>query len=327
MSLATERRGAAPSASLWAKVGALAPLWTLILLTLFFGVASDSFFRAENLTNILGQVSTLAVISTGMTFVLLTAEIDLSVASTATLSGVFAAYFTAKVPLSPVLAIVIGIAVVTLLGTVNGLGTTRVGIPSFMMTLSMMVIASGMALYLTKGRVIFEIPPVLRTIGAAKVGVIPTTAIVAAVVLALGHFVLTYTRFGRYVYMVGANREAAELSGVNTRVIVTLCLTISGFTAGLAGMLNLGRMGSAHPAGMENMLIDAVAAVVLGGTSLFGGEGGILNTVLGLLIFGVLRSGLNQVTVDIYAKVGITGIILLAALVFNMVAGRFKERA
>ncbi|BCV20726.1 ABC transporter permease [Moorella sp. Hama-1] len=305
----------------------MAPLWTLLILLIFFSLASNTFFRMINFRNILIQVSTMAIMSTGITFVLLTGEIDLSVADIGGLAGVVAAYATATLALPQPLPIILALVVTLLLGYFNGFGTARLGIPSFMITLAMMVIASGLSLYFTRGRVIFKIPELVKTLGAGNIGPIPIIVIVAAIVLGLAHFVLQYTRFGRYVYMTGANREAAELSGVNTRAIVTACLAISGFTAGLSGLINLGRLGSAQPSVPGDMLINAIAAVVLGGTSLAGGEGGIPNTIIGLLILGVLRNGLDQVSTDVYLKTFITGVILVAALFLNIVASRLRQTA
>jgi ribose transport system permease protein len=149
--------------------------------------------------------------------------------------------------------------------------------------------------------------------------------LVGATVLLIGHFVLTYTKFGRYVYMTGSNREAARLSGINTKVIVGASLMISSFCAGLAGMLNTGRLGSAQGYGLDDMLLDSISAVVLGGTSLFGGEGGIKNTVIGLLIFGILSNGLNQLQLDIYVRLWVRGVILLIALIINVYALKFRD--
>ncbi|MCB0110824.1 MAG: ABC transporter permease, partial [Caldilineaceae bacterium] len=130
----------------------------------------------------------------------------------------------------------------------------------------------------------------------------------------------------RYVYMTGSNREAARLSGINTQRIVMSCLMISGFSAGVAGMLNTGRLGSAQGYGLEDMLLDSISAVVLGGTSLFGGEGGVKNTLVGLLIFGVLSNGLNQLQLDIYVRLWVRGVILLVALIINIYALRLRDR-
>ena len=173
-------------------------------------------------------------------------------------------------------------------------------------------------------------PPLLNTLGGEYIGTedplrIPVIIVVAVVVLLIGHFVLTYTKFGRYVYMTGSNREAARLSGINTKFIVGASLMISAACAGCAGMLNTGRLGSAQGYGLDDMLLDSISAVVLGGTSLFGGEGGIKNTVIGLLIFGILSNGLNQLQLDIYVRLVIRGIILLIALIINIYALKLRD--
>ncbi len=307
-----------------AKSREYAPVWTLLVLFLFFSVYSDSFLTLENMGNILNQVSLLAIMGTGITFVLLTAQIDLSVSYMATFTGVVAAYYTAAHMAQP-WPILVALLAAAFLGVINGVGTAWLGIPSFMVTLAMSLIASGLSLWLTHGRIIFDLPPLANILGSGRIFGIKWLVIVAALTLLVGHLILRYTRFGRYVYMTGANPKAAELAGVNTKGIVTAVMVIAAVTAGLAGVVGIGRLGSATPTAFDGMLIDAIGAVVLGGTSLFGGIGGIPQTVIGLLILGVLRNGLDQISVDIYMKTLITGIILLVALVFNIVFAGKKE--
>jgi len=309
----------------------MAPLLTLAVMVLFFSVASENFLNPNNLINILAQISTLAIAATGVTFVLLCAEIDLSIASVGTMTGVVAALLFGHMELPGVVVILLGIIAALCLGLVNGLTTAKIGLPSFIVTLATMKIAEGLGQYFTKGKIIYTLPPVLETWGSDALGSsatfrFPLIIFCGIACLALGHFVLTYTRFGRYVYMTGSNREAARLSGINVKRIVTACLAISAATAGLAGMLNTGRLGSAQGHGMESMLLDTVSAVVLGGTSLFGGEGGIKNTVMGLLIFGILNNGLNLLQLDIFIKEWIQGLILLIALIINIYALRLSKK-
>lgn len=306
--------------TLRAHARSVAPLFTLTVLIVFFSLASEGgrFFTAINLVNILQQAAALAIMATGVTFVLLTAEIDLSIASMAMFAGVLASHLLVNAGVPGTLAFLISFVVAIVLGLVNGVVTTRFRLPSFMTTLAMMQIANGLAIFITKGRPFFEVPAIALALGNGRLGPIPVILIVAVIVLAVGHIVLTYTRFGRYVYMVGGNREAAELSGISTTKIRTLALMIGGATAGLAGLINTGRIGSAHAGGFEDMLLAAISAVVLGGTSLFGGEGGIPNTIIGLLIFAVLGNGLNLINLDIYLKTVVTGLILLIALIINV---------
>ncbi len=150
--------------------------------------------------------------------------------------------------------------------------------------------------------------------------------IVAALVLGLGHVVLTHTRFGRYIYMTGGNREAAEYSGVNTRLIIAAVMVISAVCSGLAGMLGVAHFGSAQQDEFDTYLLDSISAVVVGGTSLFGGQGGIPNTIIGLFVLGVLNNGLDHINIDSFLKILIRGLILLAALIINVYAERLRAQ-
>ena len=330
---ATEKR-TVPWAGLaaWVRRRArnLAPFATLVILVVFFSATTDSFLNLINLRNVLAQVATLAVVSTGVTFVLLCGEIDLSIASVAMMAGVISSMLFGTLGLPDAVAFGAGILAAALLGALNGVTTTRVGLPSFVATLATMQIASGLSQNFTRGNIIYSIPPMLKYLGGAYIGTkeplrIPVVVLAGIVSLAIGHVVLRYTRFGRYIYMTGSNREAARLSGINTKNIVAACLTICAASAGAAGMLNTGRLGSAQSYGLDDMLLDGVSAVVLGGTSLFGGEGGIKNTVMGLLIFGVLNNGLNQLQLDIFVRLWVRGVILLVALVINIYALKMRN--
>jgi len=297
----------------------LTPLLTLAVLVAFFGSTTDYFLDPGNLRNILVQVSPIAIAATGLTFVVLCAEIDLSFANIATMAGIIMAAIWASD--APMLAIPVALVAALGLGLLNGVFTARFAIPSFMVTLAMLQISEGITIYISKGKPYFEVPEILHQLGGSSIGPIPVLVLVAAAVLTLGHLVLSYTRFGRYVYMTGGNREAAELAGVRVRRVVLACLTISALTGALAGLLMAGRLDSAQPGMAGDMLLNGIAAVVLGGTSLFGGEGGVKNTVIGLLIFGVLSNGLDLLpSIDVYMKTGIQGAILLAALVINVLA-------
>lgn len=315
----------------WASRNArlLAPLLTLIVMFIFFSVVTDVFLTTQNLQNIVTQIAPIAVAATGVTFVLLCAEIDLSIASVATFTGVLAAWlFVGDVVALGNIGIPVALIMALLIGLLNGVLVAYVGIPSFMMTLAMLTIARGMSVFVSSGKPIFEVPPVLKQLGSVSsqfLG-IPVIGLFALAVLIVGDFVLGYTKFGRYVYMTGANREAAEMSGVNTRQVVMMTMVISAFTAGLTGLLYIGRLSSANPSAGEDILISTIAAVVLGGTSLFGGEGGMRNTILGLLIFGVLSNGLNLLpNIPITFKQALQGIVLLAALLLNVFALRIER--
>jgi ribose transport system permease protein len=191
----------------------------------------------------------------------------------------------------------------------------------------MMQIAAGISALLIRGQIAYKVPAAISTLGAGSVGGVPWIVIVAAAMLLVGHLVLTYTRFGRYVYMVGGNREAAEYSGVNVKLILGTVMVISALCSGLAGMLGVAHFGSAQQNEFDTYLLDGIAAVVVGGTSLFGGRGGIGNTIVGLFVLGVLNNGLDHINIDSFLKILIRGLILLAALVINVYAQRLRTAA
>jgi ribose transport system permease protein len=313
-----------PGLSQW--LSTLAPLLTLAVLFLFFSLASQSFLRPLNLNNILVQISTLAIFGTGMTFVLLTGEIDLGISATAGLSGMMAAHLFANLKLAEPIPLLAGLAVGLILGFLGGFISTRFRIPTFMSTLAISFIGAGLTTYVSKGRTITTLPEVARFLGSGRIftdaegrGGFPFIVVVAFICLLIAFIVLRYTRFGRYVYMTGASKSAARLAGVNTNFILIAVLTISGFTAALAGIVGMGRLGSAQPDPVPSYLLDTIAAVVLGGTALTGGRGGILRTLIGLLIYGTLRNGLDNIPeIDIYLKEFITGAVLIVALVVNV---------
>ena len=314
----------------------IAPFVTLIALVVFFAVASPSFLTMDNLGNILTTMSVTGIMAVGLTFVILCAEIDLSFAAIANATGIAVAYFTAQeayvnvanVPLSGGMAIVLALIGCLVLGFVNAIGMTKVGIPSFIMTLAMMQIAAGISALLVRGQIAYKVPDIIATLGSsASIGGIPWIVIVAAVMLLAGHLVLTYTRFGRYVYMVGGNREAAEYSGLNVKLILGGVMVISAVCSGIGGMLGVAHFGSAQQNEFDTYLLDSIAAVVVGGTSLFGGRGGIGNSIVGLFVLGVLNNGLDHVNIDSFLKILIRGLILLAALVINVYAQRLRARA
>jgi ribose transport system permease protein len=310
----------------------IAPFITLLFLVLFFSIASPAFATLDNLENILQQVSLTGIIAVGLTFVILTAEIDLSVGAMANATAIVLTFFTLQpdyvnignIPVPGAVAIIFALLACSGLGLVTGFGVTRIGIPSFIMTLAMMQIAAGLSAVLVRGQIAYTVPPLILTLGSKSIAHVPWIIIVAAFFLLIAHLVLTYTRFGRYVYMVGGNREAAEYSGVNTRLVVGAVMVISAMCSGVAGMIGVAYFGSAQQNEFDTFLLDAIAAVVVGGTSLFGGRGGIGNTIVGLFVLGVLNNGLDYVKIDSFLKILIRGLILLIALIINIYAERLR---
>jgi ribose transport system permease protein len=313
----------------------IAPFATLLALVILFSAIAPSFRTLDNLANILQQISVTGIIAVGLTFVILCAEIDLSVASVANATGIVVAYFTAQdasvnianFPISGGLAIILALAASLVIGLVTAFGMNVIGIPSFIMTLAMLQIGAGICAMLVRGQIAYNVPDLIKTLGSGSIGSVPWIVVVAAVILLVGHVVLTYTRFGRYVYMTGGNREAAEYSGVNTKLIIGSVMVISAVCSGIAGMLGVAHFGSAQQDEFSDYLLDSISAVVVGGTSLFGGQGGIGNTVVGLFVLGVLNNGLDHIRIDSFLKILIRGIILLLALIVNVYAQRMRTRA
>ena len=313
----------------------IAPFLTLIILLVFFSLASRSFASWDNAANILAQVSLTSIIAVGLTFVILTGEIDLSVAAVANATGIVMAFFTLQpdyaniqnLPMPGLVAVILALATCGLLGLVTAFGVTRIGIPSFIMTLAMMQIAAGISAMLVRGQIAYKFPDIIQLLGSGKYLGVRWLIVVAMLVLLIAHLILTYTRFGRYVYMTGGNRDAAEYSGVNVKFIIGAVMVISAVCSGFAGMIGCAYFGSAQQNEFDTFLLDAIAAVVVGGTSLFGGRGGIGNTIIGLLVLGVLNNGLDHVNIDSFLKILIRGVILLAALIINVYAQRLREKA
>src|ERR1700690_198549 len=232
----------------------IAPFITLIVLVAFFSIASPSFASLGNLENILQQVSVTAIMAVGLTFVILTAEIDLSVGAIANATAIVLTFFTAQpdyvnianLPMPGAIAIILAFAACFGLGLVTAFGVTRIGIPSFIMTLAMMQIGAGVSAVLVRGQIAYSVPPLVLTLGSKSLYGVPWIILVAALMLALAHIVLSHTRFGRYVYMVGGNREAAEYSGVNVKLILATVMIVSAVCSGIAGMLAGAYFGSAQ---------------------------------------------------------------------------------
>ena len=318
----------------------VAPTVALIGLSTLFALLAPSFLTTGNIRNILAQTSVLTFLATGVTFILLVGEIDLSVANIAVVSGVTSALIFSGIPLSiPILgglnlgansepmAVVAALILCCTLGLISGTLVARLGVPSFIATLGLMLVADGLSYYWSQGRIIYDLMPVARSLGGTYWGPLPVIVVSAATCLLIAHLVLSRTRFGRYVYMTGANRAAAELAGVSTRRVLLQVFVVSAVLSSIGGIINVGRLGSAEARTGSELLLPAIAAVVLGGTSVFGGVGGIVNTTIGLLLYGVLNNGLDQVQMDIYLKPFARGAFLLLAIVFNIVALRIASRS
>jgi ribose transport system permease protein len=295
------------------RLGTLAGLLGLCVL---LWILTPHFLTVSNLLNVLEQTSINAVVAVGMTFVILSGGIDLSVGSLLALSGVVLATCL-EAGWSPPLAIAVGLAVGCAFGGLNGVAIAWGRLPPFIATLGMMSIARGCALLFTEGRPVSGFEEGFRSLATTRLLGIPEPVLLTAAVYVAGRFVLSSTRFGRYVYAMGGNEEATRLSGVNVRLHKTLVYAVSGLTSAVAAALLTARLNSAQPIAGIMYELDAIAAVVIGGTSLAGGEGGVGGTLIGALIMGVLRNGLNLLGVSSFLQQVVIGLVIVFAVLLD----------
>jgi ribose transport system permease protein len=289
------------------------PLLGLIVVCAVMVFASDSFLSASNATNILRQVSINALIAVGMTFVILTGGIDLSVGAVMALSGTVAAGLMAGGAGGGVaLAACIGIGLA--FGLANGGFVARAGMPPIIVTLATMGIARGLALIYTGGYPISGLPDWMRWFGSGTVAGVQAPIVIMVVVYAIGWVVLERMPFGRYVFAIGGNEQATRLSGVRVARTKLLVYAVSGVTAAIAGVVLTSRLFSGQPNAGQGFELDAIAAVVLGGTAIAGGRGSLIGTLLGALLLGVLNNGLNMMAVSPYVQTVVKGGIILLAI-------------
>ena len=279
----------------------------LLVECLVLAVATDAFLTPANLSNVLRQNAFTAVLAAGMTFVILTAGIDLSVGSVVGLSGVVCASVMAAGG-SVAAGVAAGMLVGLIVGVINGAGVTRLGVPPFVVTLATMLIVRGAAFKFTDARTISGLPDDFAALSSSG-----SSAGLMAIVFLVAWVVLMRTPFGRHVYAVGGNADAAWLSGVRVGWVQFAVYAVSGLTAGLAGVLVASRLNAGYPRAGEFYELDAIAAVVVGGTSLFGGRGTIWGTLAGAFFIGVLNNGLNLFRVSPYDQLIVKGVVLLAA--------------
>lgn len=301
----------------------LGTLGGLVALVLLLWALTPHFLTVSNLLNVIEQTSINAVIAVGMTYVIISGGIDLSVGSVVALSGVcLASALHAGLPI-PV-ALGVGLLVGAGCGVLNGLLVTWGRLPPFIATLGMMSVARGAALYYTDGRPISGFPAEFRALATERPLFVPAPIVVMVVVYLLAHFVLTRTQFGRYVYAIGGNEEASRLSGVQVRLHKTMVYGVAGVTSAIAAWLLTARLNSAQPIAGIMYELDAIAAAVIGGTSLIGGEGSLGGTLIGALIMGVLRNGLNLLGVSSFLQQIVIGAVIIVAVLLDGVLKRGK---
>ncbi|KRD08456.1 ribonucleotide-diphosphate reductase subunit alpha [Mycobacterium sp. Root265] len=302
-------------------------LFIFIALFVVASVSAPQFLTTQNMANLLQQSSLTGIVAIGMTVVILTSGIDLSVGSVAALSGMLVAIFIGiGLPWPVAMALAIGSGLV-LGGVMGGLSAYLV-LPAFMVTLAGMQSIRGMTYLTTNGTpTTAEIPMGLRFLGAGSIAGIPVVGVIFVATALIVGFVLRRTTFGEHIYAVGSNAQAARLSGLPVQRITTAAYVICGGLAALTGVLLTARLTIGQPTANTGLELDAIAAVVLGGTSLFGGKGGVLGTFIAVLLLSVLRNLFNLLGLSSFFQMLVTGLILIAALIMNYLIDRQSKSA
>ncbi len=319
-------------------LGIFSPLIFLILLILIFSSLHPRFLHPLNIFNVMRQIAITGLIALGMTFVIIVRGIDLSVGSLIALCGLVGAViakgglverFSVGVDTelaNPWYWALAGSVLIGLLaGTVNGVCITKLKVPAFVVTLGGLSAYRGTALLVSDGGPISGFNEAYRWIGQGKIGMVPIPVIIFLVFIVLCHIVLKYTVYGRYIYSVGGNPEAARLSGINIDLIIISTYIITGFLVGLAAFILSARLNSAEAVAGMGYELNVIAVVVVGGTSLFGGRGNILGTIIGAMLFGVLQNGLVLLNVSSYIQQIIIGIILILAVTFDKFSNSVRQ--
>jgi len=298
----------------WKALGELKVFLVLVALIGVAALTSRSFLHPNNLLNILLQQASIGVVAVGMTFVILTGGIDLSVGGTVALVSVIMA---GAAPRSPAIALVVGVMVGFAVGLTNGLLVTVGAISPFIATLAMMAVTKGCALWYSNGEQTVMPGTLFETIGNGTLAGVPIPVVVLAVVLLAAWLTLRFTLYGRYVYAVGSNARAARTAGVEVERTVLSVYVLAGILAGIASILITGRLNTGSPKLGEMYELDAIAAVIIGGASLFGGRGSVLGTIGGVLILGVINNILNLLGVSPYSQHVAKGVVIALAVLIQ----------
>ena len=304
--------------------GATGPLIGLVVLCVFLTLSTDKFLSIRNFLNILDQITVLGIIAVGMTYVILIGGIDLAVGSVLALAMMVMGYLNIELGVPMCLAIPAALAAAAANGFIVGVIITRFNVPSFIATLAMMSITRGIANMITNGQQLTGFPAWFNLAAITRYGGFLSTTV--AIMLAMFLIALLYLRYrfgGRSLYAIGGNAEVARLAGINVNSLTVMVYTVSSLLAGVSGLVLAARLDSAQPFLGTSYELDAIAAVVIGGTSLSGGTGGIGGTIIGVLIIGVLRNGLNLLSVSPFMQQVVIGLVILLAVA----AETFRKRA
>jgi ribose transport system permease protein len=317
-------------AGLLARAGRLTvrveSLAVLALLIAVMSVLSPYFLSVSNFLNILLATAVIGVLAVGATFVICAAGIDLSLGSVLGFAGVVGALAVNGLGLPWSAALPAGLLAGAACGAINGLLVTRAKIPAFIVTLGMLGIARGAALVLTNGQPVYGLPDPLLFLGQGRPFGVPTPVLIFIGVALIAHYVLAYTRFGRYTLVIGDNEAAARATGIHVEAHRLKLYTLSGLMAGIAGLLFMARVNAGDPTAGLNYELTAITAAIIGGTNLFGGRGSVLGTLIGALIMGVLQNGLNLMAVQsYYQQMAIGAVLILAVWLDRINAARLQR--
>jgi ribose transport system permease protein len=312
-----ERGGSALRERISGAISQLAAAGALIVVFVFLSIFSPVFLTADNLFNIGSQTAVVAVIAIGMTLVIITAGIDLSVGSVAALSGVLGVMMMADAGLPVPLAILGGTLVGAICGLVNGLLVSVAGLNPFIATLGMLTVARGLTFIFTNAVAVFGAPNSFRLLGQGVLGPIPIPVLMIVLVAVAGYIVLSRTRLGRYAYAMGSNLEAARLSGIPIRRYLTSVYVISGALAGFGGMIAASRVNSGQPNFGIGLELDVIAAAVIGGASLFGGQGTVVGTLIGAFLVALIRNGSVLLDINTFYQQVIIGVVIWLAVIWD----------
>lgn len=308
------------AASAWVKQNVI--MFAFIVLFIFFAIVHPAFLSTNNILNITRQISFRGIAAVGMMFVILTGGIDLSIGSTVQLINVICPMLMVNYDVSPTLAVLASILIGLVIGLFNGVLVGKVHIPPMIVTMASMNIVNGAAYLLSGGQSIFGFPNEFAVWGQGYVGIIPIPTIIMFLIFGIGAFVLYMTIFGRNLYAVGGNEEAARLSGTNVDNVKIMAYVASSFFASIAGLLMLSRLMSGTANTGKGFEFEVITAVVLGGTSVSGGSGRIFSVVFGVLIIGVLNNGLTMVGLNTYWQYIFNGIVLVIAVAADYMSKR-----
>lgn len=292
-------------------------LIVFFLICIGLTVLTPYFLTTNNILNIIRQTSIYGIIAVGMTFVILTGGIDLSVGSILALSGMIAAGMMKNNGMGEFTAAVIAILVGGGIGLFNGLLITIGKIAPFVVTLGMLTIARGITLIYSKGYPVSGFSPAFRQLGGGYLFGIPIPVIIFVLTVALAWFILNHTRLGRYTYALGGNEETVKLSGINVRFYKTMVYVIVGITSALSALILTSRLNSAEAIAGQGYELDVIAAVVIGGTSLSGGRGSIIGTLIGALLIGVINNGMNLLGISPYFQQVVKGALIIGAVILD----------